>query len=228
MTQVHTGKCRMTLIFGLAAIGAFALAGTSRALEACGGEFAFTPRLSVGFVSWDELRSVGGHKSLVGIGMNMDYLNGANGLNLDVWKWWVSEGLDSNKGIIPKDGHWVKLEARRQFDANEKMVWYPYIGVAYEAWNRHSLPDKWKSLDFCNAILGVGVEQESFYAKVGISHSFAADTDTSESPSGRFGFETEVGLRLSPVTVGMFWRGAAFQKPDAKLLQGGVFAAYTF
>jgi hypothetical protein len=218
----------MSLALGLAAAGVMAFADRARALELCDGEIEFTPRLSAGLVSWDELRSKGGHKSLVGLGLNTDYLHGRNGLNLDLWKWWVSEGLDSNKGIIPKDGHWLRLEGRRQFDANEKLVWYPYLGVAYEEWNRHSLPDKWDSLDFFNAILGVGIEQESFYAKAGLSHPISAQTDTNEDPSGRVGFETEVGLRLSPITIGMFWRGAAFQEPDAKLIHGGVFVAYTF
>ncbi|MFO7820701.1 MAG: hypothetical protein R6V56_01370, partial [Lentisphaeria bacterium] len=72
-------------------------------------------------------------------------------------------------------------------------------------------------------------DHERGYIKAGVGHAFAAGANNEESdPDGRVGFESEAGLRLSNWTVGLFWRGAGFQEPDAKLIQGGGFLGYTF
>ncbi|NLF16167.1 MAG: hypothetical protein GX595_02770 [Lentisphaerae bacterium] len=227
MGQRHSGGA---VRFSIAAvvIGLVAAGSAVRAIEIGDGELRITPRVTAGAVSWDELRGRGGHKSIGGLRVDADYRVDRIGVNLDLWKWWVAEGLDFNKGTIPKDGHRVGLELRRVIGVNEALSWYPYAGVAYEEWNRHSVPDKWRSLDFLSGVVGAGVEHDKAYAKLGLSHPFTAHTDRGSDPSGRVGFESEVGLRLSAVTIGLFWRGAGFQEPDAKLIKTGAFVGYRF
>jgi hypothetical protein len=201
-------------------------------LELGNGALRITPRVTVGSVSWDELRSRGGHKSTAGIGLNADYVTGRLGLSADVSHWWVSEGLDINKGVIPKSGFRVGLEPRYIFPVNESVSWYPYLGLAYENWDRHTPPASsrtvWESIDFLTATAGLGLNYDKAYAKAGVNHSFVGWTDRGKDPEGRFGFETEIGLRISPLSFGMFWRGAAFQEPDAKLIHTGAFLGYEF
>lgn len=215
----------------LTAALAVMLAGfeTALAVEVGGGEWSFTPRLFVGSVSWSQLRQQGGHKAMAGLEGLLDY-------RLDNWvvgvmgqKWWVTEGMDSNMGIMPEEGHRLGLEVRRLFDVGDGFSLYPFVSLGYEEWWRHELhPQVWSKLGFLNGVLGLGLEHQRAYLKAGIGHAFAARANQGGNPEGRFGFESEAGVRLAAWTVGLFWRGAGFQAPDAKLLQAGAFLGYTF
>ncbi|MCF7853745.1 MAG: hypothetical protein K9N51_03025 [Candidatus Pacebacteria bacterium] len=226
--QKQLGKLRDIVVLTVAVLGV-TLRMEVRASELWGGEAHITPRVTAGFVSWDELRNRGGHKSLGGVGLNLDYLVHDVGVSLDLWKWWVSEGLDSSEGVMPEDGHRIGLEARRMFSVDERVKWFPYVGVAYEEWKRDRVLGKWSTVDFWSAAIGVGLQLEAgHFLKAGITQCFSPDMDTDGSPDGRVGFESEGGVRLGKFSIGLFCRGAGFQEPDAKLLQAGGFLSYMF
>ena len=230
MRTCRTGITRC----GLCLLGLWGLryVPSAAGLELAEGELRITPRITAGSVSWDELRTRGGHKSTAGLGVNADYVRERTGLGLDVWYWHVSEGLDSNEGVIPKSAFRIGADLRRLFPVKDDLTWYPYIGLAYETWNRDRPPPDtrtyWESLDFLTATVGAGLTYDKAYAKLGVSQSFMAKADRGDDPNGRVGFESEVGMRLRPLSLGLFWRGNGFQNPDTKLIHAGMFLGYEF
>lgn len=77
------------------------IAGFGHAMQVGNADVGIQPYLKVGTIAWDQLGGVGGHKSLVGAGFatNVDWER--FGTRLAVEKWWVAEGLDDDRGIIP-------------------------------------------------------------------------------------------------------------------------------
>jgi hypothetical protein len=177
------------------------------------------PRILVGAVSWDELRSRGGHKSIVGLDVDALYVTGRNGVSVGLQRWWVSEGLDINRGVIPKGGYKADAELRRYFTARNGLVWY---------WERDRVPGKWKRLSSPAVVAGAGLERGIAHVRAAVTQSFAARTDLDEDPEGRVGFDVETGMRLDRAAMGLFWRGAGFQEPDAKLIQAGAWFGWAF
>lgn len=197
-------------------------------LEVGTAELQVTPEIRVGAISWDQLRSQGGHKSIVGLGLRGDLVSGRLGLRIDIEKWRVAEGLDFNAGVVPKGGHRVAVEGRYLVPLRDTLAWYPYAGIAGEEWQRDRTPGNWQSVKFMSPVVGVGLSHDKAFIKAGVSLMILAETDDGTNPRGRFGFESEAGMRIAAVSVGLFWRGAGFQDPDAKMIQSGAFMRYRF
>ena len=198
------------------------------AFEAGPAQIEVEPYVKGGTIAWDQLSGTGGHKSLVGLGLNGVAAFGRLAGAFNVEKWWVAERLDDDKGIIPDTGHRFFADGRYSFTAADDLRLYPFAGVGYEHWSRSDAIDSWRSINFPFASVGGGAEYRSGFFKIGVLMPFAATADNGPDPKSRIGVTADAGLRVFNCVFGVFFRSVGFESPDAKMVQAGVMLGYTF
>ena len=191
-------------------------------------ELEATPYLKGGTIAWDQLGGVGGHKFIVAGGLNTNVKFSSFGAGINFEKWWVAEGLDDDEGIIPEDGYSISTDIKYFIKIDGNLLFYPYAGVGFEEWEKEETGETWKSLKFYNWAVGMGIENEKGYIKAGITRPFSVSTNNDLKPKSRYGFSAEGGIKLKAFTVGLFYKYAGFEDPDAKMSQSGLFIGYTF
>ncbi len=201
--------------------------GLSHGFPLGGAEAEVRPYLKVGTIAWDQLGGVGGHKSLVGVGFatNVDWER--VGTRLLIEKWWVAEGLDDDRGIIPKEGLSLSGDAGYGFKFGSVRL-SPSAGFGYDAWEDRGAPAGWDSLCFLSWHAGAGLDYNQGYMSAGLLRPFAVNAVGGPDPRARYGFTIEGGIRIRALTIGLFYKSLGFQDPDAKLVQSGVFVGYAF
>lgn len=197
------------------------------AFEVGPAQIEIEPYVKGGTIAWDQLSGTGGHKSLVGLGVNGIAAFGRVGGALNAEKWWVAEGLDDDKGIIPDTGYRFSADVRYLFTPADDLRLYPFAGLGYEHWSRSDAVGSWRSIDFPFASLGAGVDYRSGFFKIGVLMPFAATADDGPDPKSRVGVTADAGLRIFNCVLGMFFRSVGFESPDAKMVQAGVMVGYT-
>lgn len=204
------------------------LSGPVFAFELGTAEVEIEPYVKGGTIAWDELRGVGGHKSLIAGGLNALAKFDDIGAGFNFEKWWLGEPLDDDKGIIPNEGHRFSADARYFFKPTEQLRLYPFAGLGYEHWSRHDAVGSWRSINFPYWSLGGGAEYQHSYMKFALLMPFSASADNGPDPKSRVGLSADAGIRLLNFTVGLFFRSVGFEDPDAKMVQAGVMLGYTF
>lgn len=193
-------------------------------------ELEVEPYLKGGTIAWDQLGGIGGHKSIISVGLNANvkFSSLALGAAVNLEKWWVAEGLDDDKGIIPKEGYSIFTDVKYFLKTDSEFLFYPYAGIGFEEWGKRETSESWKSLKFFNLAVGMGVENEKGYIKAGITRPFSVNAQGSSDPTPRYGFSAEGGIKLKAFLIGLFYKYAGFQDPDAKMTQSGLFIGYSF
>jgi hypothetical protein len=186
------------------------------------------PYVKGGTIAWDELRGIGGHKSLIAAGINTLAAFDRVGAGFNFEKWWLGEPLDDDKGIIPDGGHRLFADVRYFFKPTEELRVYPFAGVGYEHWSRSDAVGSWQSINFPYASMGGGAEYQHSYVKIGLLLPFSATADSGPDPKSRVGVTADAGIRLYNVSVGVFFRSVGLEDPDAKMVQAGVMVGYAF
>ncbi|MDI6889824.1 MAG: hypothetical protein QMC83_02635 [Thermodesulfovibrionales bacterium] len=121
----------LTFIF-LGVIGSFS---DAYAIQLGTAELEIEPYLRGGTIAWDQLGGIGGHKSLIAGGLNTNVKFNSFGSGISLEKWWVAEGLDDDKGIIPREGYSIYGDIKYYFKTNG-ILFYPYAGVGFEEWEK--------------------------------------------------------------------------------------------
>jgi len=191
-------------------------------------EVEVEPYVKGGTLAWDELRGIGGHKSLVAGGLNSLARFDRLGTGFNFEKWWLAEKLDDDKGIIPDGGHRFFADGRYFFKPADSLQVYPFAGLGYEHWSRTDAAGSWRKIDFPYASLGGGLDYQQSFLKVGLLLPFAATADSGPNPQSRVGVTADAGIRLFNVTIGLFFRSVGFEDPDAKMVQAGFMLGYLF
>ena len=192
-------------------------------------ELEVTPYLKAGTIAWDQLHGVGGHKFVMAGGLNTKINFNSLGFEINFEKWLVAEGLDDDKGIIPKDGYSIFTNAKYFFRTTDNLLFYPYAGVGYEKWDRKDALTEWTSLKLFNLEFGVGLEHEKGHIRAGITKIFSASAQNSHNPVGRYGFIAEGKIKLlKELFVGLFFKYTGVEDPDAKMTYSGVITGYKF
>ncbi|HMU54578.1 MAG TPA: hypothetical protein PKA61_06210 [Nitrospira sp.] len=202
--------------------------GTAQAFTVGVAEIELEPYAKGGTIAWDELQGIGGHKSLVALGINALARFDRLGLGFNFENWWLGEKLDDDAGIIPNEGRRFYADLRYGFRPTESLELYPFAGLGYEHWSRDDAVNAWNSINFPYAAIGGGAEYEHCYAKIGLLMPFAATANVGPNPTSRIGVTADAGLRLFNFTVGVFFRSVGFEDPDAKMVQAGVMLGYRF
>ena len=99
------------------------------AFEAGPAQIEVEPYVKGGTIAWDQLSGTGGHKSLVGLGLNGVAAFGRLAGAFNVEKWWVAERLDDDKGIIPDTGHRFFADGRYSFTPADDLRLYPFAAT---------------------------------------------------------------------------------------------------
>lgn len=192
-------------------------------------ELELVPYLKGGTIAWDQLEGKGGHKSILAGGLNsnvkFDFPLGAT-INLE--KWWVAEGLDDDEGIIAEDGYNISMDFKYFLKTGKDFLFYPYADIGYEEWGREKAFENWKSLKFFNLGIGAGLAHEKGYIRATITRPFSVSAQNGIDPSPRYGFSAEGGIRLEAFLIGLFYKYAGFEDPDAKITKSGLFIGYRF
>jgi len=183
------------------------------------------PFFKGGTMAWDQLASIGGHKSLVGTGLVGTLSLRRVGIGLEAERWWLSEGLDDDAGYIPRDGHHFRSHVQYAL-ADRSVRLGPFAGVGYHRWYRRAAAVDWESLRFFYAWVGVGAETEGGYIRAAFATPFGGSTDTHLTPRRKLGFISEGGLRARRLSLGLFYQHFGLQDPDAKAVQAGVLIGY--
>jgi len=191
-------------------------------------ELKIEPHLKGGTIAWDQLGGIGGHKFMMAGGLDADVKFGSFGTAVNLEKWWVAEGLDDDKGIIPKVGYSIFTDAKYFLKTDSDFLFYPYAGIGFEGWGKRETSESWKSLKFFNWAVGIGVEHEKGYIKAGITKPFSVNAQDSPDPIPRYGFCAKGGIKLKALLIRLFYKYAGFQDPDDKMVQNGLFAGYRF
>ncbi|MDP3296455.1 MAG: hypothetical protein Q8N09_02510 [Thermodesulfovibrionia bacterium] len=191
-------------------------------------ELEVRPYLKGGTIAWDQLGGIGGHKSIIAGGLNANVKLSSLGAAVNLEKWWVAERLDDDKGIIPKEGYSIFTDVKYFLKTDSDFLFYPYTGIGFEEWGKRETSESWKSLKFFNWAVGMGVEQEKGYIKAGITKPFSVNARDGSDPTPRYGFCAEGGIKLKAFLIGLFYKYAGFEDPDAKMTQSGLFIGYSF
>jgi len=191
-------------------------------------ELELAPYVKGGTIAWDQLEGIGGHKSIVAGGLNVNAKFYSLGAGATLEKWWVSEGMDDDKGLIPKEGYSLLTDVKYFFKVDENILLYPYAGVGFEGWDKGKEWRDWKSVRFFNWTIGAGLESEKGYIKAGVTKPFSMSTQNGLEPKSRYGFSVESGIKLKDFRIGLFYKYAGLEDPDAKMTQSGLFIGYSF
>jgi len=200
----------------------------SYAMQLGTAELEVEPYLKGGTIAWDSLGGIGGHKSIIAGGLNANVKLSSLGATVNLEKWLVAEGLDDDKGIIPKEGYSIFTDVKYFLKTDSDFLFYPYAGIGFEEWGKRETSNSWESLKFFNLAVGMGVEHEKGYMKAGITSPFSVNAQGSSDPTPRYGFSAEGGIKLKAFLIGLFYKYAGFQDPDAKMTQSGLFIGYRF
>jgi opacity protein-like surface antigen len=146
-------------------------------------------------------------------------------INLERWK--VSEGLDSDRGIIPGEGYSFSGDIKYNLQFSNIFQVYPYAGIGYEKLKKRAKPANWQTLRFYNWMAGLGTESERVYLKAAVTKPFSPSTSNGLYPKPRFGFSSEGGVNIwKNLYAGLFYKYSGFEKPDSKMTQSGLLVAY--
>lgn len=189
-------------------------------------ELELMPYLKGGTIAWDQLDGVGGHKFVVAGGLNANVKFDSLGAGATLEKWWVAEGLDDDKGLIPKEGYSLSTDVKYFFEFDDNILLYPYVGVGFERWEKGKEWRDWKSVKFFNWTIGAGLENERGYIEAGVTKPFSMSTQNGFEPKPRYGFFAESGIKLKAFLIGLFYKYAGFEDPDAKMTQSGLLIGY--
>jgi|SRR5688572_1650731 hypothetical protein len=220
-------RTRVIVFWAVACFAVFHDQAT-HAFQLGAAEIEIEPYVKGGTIAWDELRGIGGHKSLLGAGLNTLATFDRIGAGFTFEKWWLGEPLDDDKGIIPNEGHRFFGDGRYYFKPTEQLRLYPFAGLGYEHWSRSDAVGSWQSINFAYASIGGGADYEHSYVKLGLLMPFMATADSGPDPTSRVGLTADAGIRLYNFSVGVFFRSLGFEDPDAKMVQTGITLGYTF
>lgn len=88
---------------------------SSYAMQLGKTEVEVEPYLKGGTIAWDSLSGIGGHKFLLAAGLNTNVAYRSVGTTINLEKWWVAEGLNDDKGLIPNQGYSVATDLKYFF-----------------------------------------------------------------------------------------------------------------
>ena len=191
-------------------------------------EFRIAPYAKGGTLAWDRLGGVGGHKFAVSGGLTGRARFRSLGTAIRLEKWWVSEGLDDDRGIIPEEGFRALADVRYFLGTRGGFSLYPYIGFGFERWKKGGNWKRWRSLRFFTGSVGMGMEDAKGYLRVAVTRPFSASLQDGSAPRPRYGFSAQGGIRLAVFVVGLYYDYAGFEDPDVKMIQSGLFVEYRF
>ncbi len=223
---VRKGVKTILAIFFL--VGMIGESDHAYAIQLGTAELEAMPYLKGGTIAWDQLGGIGGHKFIIAGGLNTNVKFDPLGAGINFEKWWVAEGLDDDKGIIPKEGYSISTDIRYFIKIDDNLLLYPFAGVGFEEWEKGGKSESWKTLKFFNWAVGIGLENEKCFIRAGIAKPFSVSTQDDFEPKSRYGFSAEGGIKLKAFTVGLFYKYAGFEDPDAKMSQSGLFIGYGF
>jgi hypothetical protein len=192
-------------------------------------DLAINPYLKGGSISWDELDGIGGHKFVVGGGLDTNlYYNRVKGrMNLEGWI--VGEGMDDDRGIIPRYGFSISADIGYKVATIDNFTLYPYTGIGFERWDRdHLQQEQWTSLRFFDWTIGLSVEHPVAYGRLEMSFPFSQETNKDSSIKPKPGFYSEAGMNIKQFLIGLFFSFSGFEDPDAKMTQSGILFGYRF
>jgi hypothetical protein len=186
------------------------------------------PYLKGGSIAWDELGGIGGHKLLAAAGIDTTIcFNNLKG-TINFERWIIGEGMDDDRGIIPRDGYIIAADIGYKVATIENFSLYPYTGIGFERWNRDKLEGTWSSLEFFDWTIGLSVEHPVVFGKLGMLFPFSQETNEDSSVKSKPGLHSEIGVNIKRFIVGIFHRFTGFEDPDAKMTQSGIFFGYRF
>lgn len=219
------------MIKGLVAFILFVMVegfGYAYALQLGTVELEVEPYLKGGTIAWDQLGGVGGHKFLIAGGLNTNVKFDSFGSTINLEKWWVTEGLDDDEGIVAEDGYNISMDFKYFLKTGKDFLFYPYADIGYERWDREKAFENWRSLKFFNLGIGAGLAHEKGYIRAAITRPFSVSAQNGIDSSPRYGFSAEGGIKLKAFLIGLFYKYAGFEDPDAKMTQSGLFIGYRF
>lgn len=228
---------KITLAFTILAAELFTGFRSAQAVQIGETELELTPFIKGGTIAWDQLEGYGGHKSLIAGGLNANLPLDPFSISLELEGWTVAEGLDDDKGIIPRNGYNITTDAKFFFTIIEGLQGYTYAGVGYQEWNRpNAATIGWTYVGFFNGQLGLGLRHDKGSFQLGINRPFATTTSDDYEAIPRYGFSAEGKIHVAKsFYVGLFYRyeGMAFEfngkeYPDAKMTQSGLLIEYIF
>jgi len=151
-----------------------------------------------------------GHKFLRGLGVKFSsnpYKKLQFSLGGEFWE--MGEPLD-DENHIPIGGKTVYGNVIYNWKFGRFTIG-PFLSLGFEKWERE-YPGNWgwTSVDFLKITPGIKIEYKlnndwSLYAKGGPVIPFSARTNDGLNPSGRPGFDTEVGIRWVYFSLGFFY-----------------------
>ena len=217
-------------LFGTAFFYIFIMLISARAFayEIYGGQFLFEPYLKIGTIAADTLKGEGGHKSMFAGGIKAKYELDALFGAVTCERWWLGEKLDDDKGVIPNEGYNFWAELGYRFRVSGDLVVYPIAKVGYERWKSDEPINNWTFVEMYTSSFGAGLQKGVGFVEMAAILPFYTDTDSYPHPKGRPGFQAVGGICINSFTVGLFYKYMGVQDPDIKLIQSGIFLAYTF
>jgi hypothetical protein len=205
----------------------FGSATSAYAFQLGSTELELQPYIKGGTVAWDELAGIGGHKSMIAAGLTANLQQGSWGARLNGERWWLAEKLDDDKGFIPSAGYAMSADAK-YFIPTGIGRFAPFTGLGFDGWQDRQSTTTFDTLTFMSWRGGLAFDHERGYLSAAALLPFAINAVGGNDPSARIGFTAEAGVYLGPVVAGLFFKTIGFQDPDAKMVQSGLFLAYSF
>ena len=173
-----------------------------------------------------------GHKSLTGIGANLNY-GGKLKTIINGEMWIMGEPLDEDTEI-PKKGYCFGIKSKYRLGKKNSTLFFPFAKVSYNKWKRDSskYPDSFKSLEFITGSVGIEAEKGMFHAKVGGLLPLWSQTDKVAKPKGKLGLDASAGITYKDFFLDAFYNQTSFksdlEQPEITLNLYGAMLGYKF
>ncbi len=173
-----------------------------------------------------------GHKSLTGLGVNLNYGDKLK-TTLNGEMWIMGEPLDEDTEI-PKKGYHLGIKSKYRLGKKNRTLFSPFVKVDYNKWKRDSskCPDGFRSLEFITGNVGIEAERGMFHAKVGGLLPLWSETDKAAKPKGKLGIDASVGIIYKDFFLNAFYNQTSFKsdlgQPEITLNLYGAMLGYKF
>lgn len=188
----------------------------------------YKPYFRLGGMSFTENGIKEGNKFLTAFGLEVDLKNkGAVKSKVSGEIWAMGEPVDEDVEM-PQNGFNVNYEIAYK---NDKAI-YPFAGIGFNKWSRlenEKYPGSFSKLYFASGIVGLGMNfWERYFLKCGVILPVWSQTDHSQHPGMKVGFDATAGAEWNKFFVSLFYRlttmGGDRDQPSFKLFTQGVMA----
>ncbi|MBU4256986.1 hypothetical protein KKC04_01075 [Patescibacteria group bacterium] len=191
------------------------------------------PSLRAAGMEWKENGVSEGHKSYVGVGVQVNLSDFAFQpdlkLAIGLEEWRMGEAVDEDVEI-PRKGY-------RFFGEISRPIGYlgfsfsPCLGISFEEWHRNhegnpKIAGSWQSLRFFSGTAGIKVGYDCYFAKVIAIQPFNIEGGTLKA---RTGYEISLGANIwKDLDLALFYKDVRFARPDTEMQLTGAAVSYRF